>query len=188
MRFDGSPVAGRHKSAFGFSCRGRKAVRMRGNFHGTIRFAGENGFTAVDAKRVRGGFYRSFRRSAASRRANTTSSRSQAIPNHANLTSRATPFTVESKAGNASTELLISATKFRLGQSKDESFAVAFIVAGSNERVGAVSISRNVFTVNENAPLRVSRPGVFPIEATVKLPKPFTGEASYREDQGQPPS
>lgn len=188
VRFDGSPMppAGGRKSAF--TCEGRRAIRERGTFHGTIRFAGENGFTEVGADRARGRFQRSFRRVCrrASPRPEPKPSRSPRLPQRTRFQSDT--LVVESKAGESDTGLFLSSTEFPDGSDKEWDFGLAVVVASRNERVGPVSISRSAFMIGDSSILRASEPGTYPIVATVRPPKPFTGTATYREDRGLPPT
>jgi hypothetical protein len=188
VRFDGSPAPRRGPRGSGLSCKGRKAIRMRGAFHGTIRFSGENGFTGVDAHRAQGRFSRSFRQVCRGTMEKKSGVRPPRQPKSGRPRFQSDTLTVESGPDGSQAGLLISATEFHFGPGKDGAVVLALIVAESSERVGAMTISRSVFTVDEGASLRVTKPGVDPTVATVKLPKPFAGTATYRQDAGLPPT
>jgi hypothetical protein len=190
VRFDGSPIPGKNRGGSERVCKGRKAIRERGAFHGTIRFAGENGFTEVDADQARGRFYRSF--SQVCRRTSPKPAskppRLPRQPKSGQMRFQSDTLNIESRLGDGNTGLFLSRDELRIGPSSKTAFALNLTIASKSERLGQVEISRTVFMVGENAFLRLSEPGTYPILATAKLPKPFTGTATYREDKGLAPT
>jgi len=186
VRFDGSAVPPPRSRGFfmpRIRCQGQAAVRQRGAFHGSIRFAGENDFTEVDGQEARGGFVHAFRRVCH----RPSHKRAVKLPPKFQTPILSDTLILKSKPGSPHTELLVNSSAIDFGRGKPE-FLLAMVAANSRERVGAVAIKRGAFTVGGPSFLRASETGTYPVVATVKLPKPFTGSATYRKDRGLPPS
>jgi len=71
---------------------------------------------------------------------------------------------------------------------ENERIFISLIVVGASERRGRVSIQRAAVAEGDPGSILTSPLGVQPVTATVSLPKPFAGTASYLEEPGQPPS
>lgn len=187
VRFDGSPVRGKRKREGRFSCAGRRGTYESGTFTGTIRFRGEHGFTGVDSQRARGGFVKKFRRSCEPRRSSRSPLSFLSRP-ETEIRSIRNMLIVDSKregrrGGLGIIEFELLSDRKPLGR-----LSLAVIVATSSERVGRVKIDRLYLELGEGEEMLTSRPGADPVTATVAMPGPFSGTATYRDQKGAPPS
>jgi hypothetical protein len=185
VRFEGSPVRRRGREG---SCKGRQTIREAGAFRGTIRFEGERDFTEVDAQRAKGGFYRSFRRVCRKRSWKPDFDIPEEKSSNKRFRSLMTAFIAESRVHGRDTGLAIVEVEAALGPRESESLFLSFVIAAQEERVGKMAIARSLFTEGSRGSLLASEPGARPVLATVALPKPFFGTATYRQDAGLPPS
>jgi hypothetical protein len=181
-----NPAPRRKEGGFPLSCRGRKPIRKTGTFHGTIRFRGEGGFTAVDADNARGGFRKSFRRVCG-----PPGSKKRRSDSRDRLRAAEDPFLTsllqaKSNLDGRSTEFAI--IRLEAGKGEDFENLISFVIAEQRERLGRIQIGRGIFTDGGDRSLLASPPGVLPVEATVNLARPFFGSASFHEDAGLPPT
>jgi hypothetical protein len=196
VRFDGSPVRRNNERKQGrYSCAGPRSIHQRGTFSGVIRFKGEHGFTAIDTRRAEGVLRKSFRRVCKQRQARRQPMSERGLAPPALRAKKKYQF-VEgtllalSWHGGRLTALLINEAELTFGPRQSDRFALSFIAAGTRESVGRMWISRFYVDlgVGEGNELRATPPGTDPVEATVKISKPFSGRATYREDPGSPPT
>jgi hypothetical protein len=64
------------------------------------------------------------------------------------------------------------------------SFSLTFVAAGLQEQRGRVSIRRSVFMEGDSGSVLADKSEAEPTSATVTLPKPFGGMASYAKEPG----
>jgi hypothetical protein len=141
------------------SCKGRKQVVRSGVFVGLIKFRGESGYTRLNAHRVHG---------------TMASPRSWKCPdppgrqpgNAASLPAALGAFTPHGHV-------------FVVAFGDSELLPFRFFIAGTSERVGALSISRSVLV--EGGPASFEASGNLS-SATVSPPKPFAGTASFKRN------
>lgn len=158
-------------------CRGR-AVHLRGQFVGTIRFRGEQGFSSASATRAKGSTTRF-----------CATTRRGAVRAHA--ASRG-PVFLETELGAASrgggrTVTLLDEGFTRLkADGKPGSGEGNSLNVGLEEKRGRVEIDRSALIFRE--PMTVSPLGAVPLTASLAPPAPFSGTVSYREEPGVPPS
>lgn len=184
VRFSGSVIPGFGKR--GKRCKGRDPILQVGSFRGRIRFEGENQFTVVDRARANGVFLRTFRRACEKRDRRRRSDRSSFLPPGLKLPrikKTHTGLTVRSKQEGVRNDFFALATEFEIRvKGKSESFSFALLGVELHQRVGQMAIAREVFSVGEEGSLLVNDPGKYPAVATVTLPKPFSGTATYRQE------
>lgn len=190
VRFDGSPIPqSRKRRGKRRSCRGRPTIRFQGTVRGTVQFRGERGYTKANTRHARGEFSRSFRRVC------RKSSRKPDLPSpHRRWLATKRPgllvntLIARSIVNDRRTEFAILQLKITGGPKKAEPAALSFVIASQGERVGKMAIERSLLTIGDDGSLLVGDPGLQPVTATVALPRPFSGTASYLEETGLPPS
>lgn len=185
VRFVGPPPGRRGPRVSNPRCKGRSPIGEQGTFRGTIRFEGEEGFTAVSAHRATGGFEQSFRR-ICKLPGSKFDIRFQRLARAAERQPLLTFLLAASHAAGVSTELAIIGLESAPGAKRNDSFSL--VVAGRRERLGRVTIERSIFTEGDAGTLLVSEPRVSPLQATVTLAAPFLGSATLTEVPGSPPS
>jgi hypothetical protein len=189
VRFDASaPRKGRR--GHGRICKGRPTIARQGWVRGTIRFAGEHGFTTVDAKRARGGFSRSFRR-ACKRSRRTTKFRPPQAPGAKppSLEFEYSALAAISKSEGVRHEFFAFSSGFEFSRrGKIQTFSLTVLGAASHERRDRVTIQRDAVELADEGAFIVNDPGAYPAVATVTLPKPFSGTATYRQETAASPS
>jgi hypothetical protein len=184
VRFEASPRRRRAPHPANPACRGRRPIDRHGTFRGTIRFEGEEGFTAVGAHRAPGSSSRTFRRICRLRGSKLDVGllrRARALGPRQPLLSL---LLAASKEAGVETELAILGLEPAAGSSRPETFTI--IIGGRRERLGRVGIQRTLFTEGDAGSYLLSAPGVSPIEATVTPPSPFFGSATFHQDAGSP--
>jgi hypothetical protein len=168
--------------AHGRKCPG--PIGERGRFEGTIRFRGEQGYTKVAVRGADGSVIRtspdSCRNGAGAHR---DQARAQADDDSSVLT---TALLATSRRRGLEVRFgVVSAEIEELGE-RELLFNLA--VVSTSERRGRISIVRYGVTQGNAGSIKASPLGVQPVTATVGLPKPFSGTASYLEEAGAPPS
>jgi hypothetical protein len=158
-------------------CGGKRSIHRTGRFEGTIRFRGEQGFSAVSATRVEGVLGR------------RCSPASRARPAPAAQTSGRSPryflthFVAAAKSSRQ-TIVIDSSTLGMLlpdGQLRDPR---TLLLAELEEERGRVSIERSAIVRSE--PIPASPLGTTPVTASLAPQTPFSGLGAYREEAGLP--
>lgn len=164
-------------------CRGRKPVREVGEFRGTIRFDGENGFAHIRSRSARGEVRRHFRRVCKPRPGGVG----------ANAFSELFDGLYDSLQTNLLTAVERSRDRFTMF------VALGFVDDGANEFFGTsgtalvfeklegMRIARVTSVEGDASGLLASAPKKSPVTATVDLPKPFRGSAEFEKAVGSPP-
>lgn len=178
----GKPKVSRPPSAR--RCKGRDPIVERGRFEGAIRFHGEKGFTDVTVQGAKGAVRRVFKRQCSGPDRNRGTGAAAVNP-----TDLDSPLGTALIAGTEDRGRTASLSIVSIEEpSEDEPFFLFVASAGTAERRGRISIERAAVFVNDRENLLTSPLGVEPVTATVSLPKPFSGTASYLEEAGSPPS
>lgn len=184
VRFEG--VRRRTPETFSFGkCRGPDPVEELGHFRGVIRFNGEQGYTRVHASRAWGSVTKSYRRICK-------------LPKWATLP---TPKGPDEESSGLPLTFVAAAAK---GDGKSVSFSavtvesprrglkpgifIGFGMAATNEQQGRVAITRFAMIDFGRKAISVDGNDEEPRSATVSLPKPFSGSASYAKEPGAPAS
>jgi hypothetical protein len=157
-------------------CRGRRAVKERGLFLGSVRFQGERRFTAVRAHRLKGQVIRSYRRVC------------KAPPWYSAFASRSSSYEgkiLDATATADGVKRTFTAIESSVDIGDDEPFRLALVGATRDEKVEGVAIHKSTFALAENV-LPLSRAGKIPVTAKVSPWWPFVGSATYRAEPGQP--
>jgi hypothetical protein len=165
-------------------CKGRNPIHERGRFEGTIRFHGEQDFTAVSVSEAGGTVVRRFKRRCgfgAGKRSNP-----EAATSDGDLGSGLSTTLI---AGNRDHGRTVTFDAFEVDAELDgERLFISLIFATASEHRGRIAIRRGAFIDGTPGSVLTSPPGAQPATATVDLPPPFAGTGSYLEEPGQPPS
>jgi hypothetical protein len=163
-------------------CKGAPTTEQAGRFVGTIRFDGEEDFTAVAATSAKG----------------TVTSRHKLV-----CTETARPLTARqsSKKGRgifidkdfvaaiADDDHSVLLQTVNTSYSEDPvPFEFTLGEAAATEHRGGIAIGRSVEFSTEVDPVEASPLGIEPITATIALPPPLEGTGNYVESPGSPPT
>jgi hypothetical protein len=171
----------RNPSARG--CKGRGPVQESGRFEGTIRFRGEGGFTEVTAKSAKGSVMSRFRHSCGARGERRATGALAAAED----ADTGTALLVEDKSPNRTVGLMI--LNIDAGPSPGEpGLFLSLPIATVTEVLGRMTVAEAAIVEGDRGSLLASPVGIEPRTATVNLPPPFAGTASYLEQAGSPPS
>lgn len=186
VKFD---PAARRPTRKGRLCPGPRPIAMAGTFRGTIRFVGERGFTEVDASRARGSYFRSFRQ-VCEKPEKRHRSRVPRPPGagQSELRPVVTTLLAETDANGRHLEVGFLGLGFAPGPKLPTVEFLSIGIAGSQERVGHVVVSRSALTDASSRSLHLSAPEAEPETATLSLPKPFSGTATHRKEDGSAPT
>ena len=180
VRFDGriDPPAPTPISLW--ECKGRSSIRESGRFRGVIRFSGEQGFTQVRATKAQGTVTKNFRR--VCRLAAWIRALAGALGGSDRAESDLRfPITL-GVAGSKSGGKRISLRTIGLEGPRRGIRPGQFIGFGSadlRERQGQISILRSAAVELDRNSVLLGDKDLEPRTATVSLPKPFGGEATY---------
>jgi hypothetical protein len=154
-------------------CKGRDPILEKGRFEGTIRFHGEQGFTDVAVQAAKGAVVQEFKR-----RCSPQSDRrgGRAAASHENQDSARALIAGTTEHGRSVYFALLS---IEAELDEDEPLVLSLATAGTSERRGRISIQRVAVIPADAGNLLVSPFGVAPATATVSLPRPFAGTASF---------
>ncbi len=190
VRLDDTPLRRGGGKRSGSACKGREDIRWEGIFRGTIEFRGENGYTEVDADRARGGFNRTFRQvcEVKEQRRKPDRPKSGKPPRAPRIDMDYSFLSAQSTTDGRRTEFGLVAAAFDFGGKKAPPTLIPLAFVDTKERVGKVTVSRSAFTIGDEGSLLTGSPEDQPIEATVTLPKPFSGTATYLREVGSSPS
>lgn len=184
VRFDA--VRRRTPETFSFGkCRGPDPVQELGHFRGVIRFNGEQGYTRVHASRAWGSVTKSHRR--------VCKLPKWAIgptPKGPDKESSGLPLTFVAAAGKGDGRSVsfsaVTVESPRRGLKPG--IFIGFGMAATNEQQGRVAIARFAMIDFGRKAISVDDSGEEPRSATVSLPKPFSGSASYAKEPDTPAS
>lgn len=160
-------------------CKGRRPVGERGIFSGNIRFAGEHGYTEVKASRLKGNVVRSYRR-VCKDPARSTASAAKAGIEEAGVGLLAT-----AKQDGVKRYLILGSASIDAGKTH---LALTVAIGALREKIGRVAIDKFSLVFDEVDSVEISPIGAKPLTATIKLPKPFEGTASYLKEGREPPA
>lgn len=187
VRFRGKPFS------FGFPgdkegkrrCRGRRSESESGLFHGTIRFRGENGFTQLNSKHVRGFMDRYYRR-VCRRDPDEDSSFATALKRLIDLLP-VTTLRANARVERTNVRFEAAAIDFRplLGPGVGLAYTIS---AQTVEWDRGMRLTRSVSAEGDDGSFLFRRGRKAPRTATVAPPKPFVGTAKYRKEPGSPGS
>jgi len=168
-------------------CKGKPAIREVGSFDGRIRFHGEMGFTALSVQHAKGALARKFKR--VCKWPAWLSPHGGKKPDHPDGKDSISATTLAA-ASNAGGRI----TAFEFGNlevhetPKHPAISLALARVELREHHGGVRIFRSALIGGNAGSLLTSAAGVTPATATVTLPSPFTGTASYSKTPGSEPS
>lgn len=155
-------------------CKGRSPVREDGIFAGNVRFAGEHGYTAVKASRLKGTVLRSYKR--------VCKRPGRAAASKAKTKAESFGLLAAARRGGVQRDLILG----EVSVGRDLSLTIA--IGGLKEKVGRVAVQKFSIVLDERDSVEISPVGVKPITAEVKLPEPFEGQASYLDEGPGPAS
>lgn len=165
-------------------CRGRDPEFESGLFSGTIRFRGENGFTELDSKSASGYAERRYRR--------VCRPKPKEEPSIGELFERlfglmpVTALRAHDRVDGANALFAAAAIDFR------PIFGPGFLIyafsAQTVERRDGMRLRRSISAEGGDRSFHFRRTRKAPRAATVRAPKPFTGTAKYRKEEGSPAS
>lgn len=162
-------------------CRG--PIHERGRFEGTIRFRGEQGYTKVAVRGAGGSVLRTPPGSCRARGAHPDRARAQARDDRSVLT---TALLATSRRRGLEVRFGVVTAEYE--EREKNELLISLAVVSASERRGRIGILRYGVVQGDSGSIEASPLGVQPVTATVGLPKPFSGTASYLEEAGTPPS
>ena len=165
-------------------CKGRDPIIERGRFEGAIRFHGEKGFTDVTVQGAKGAVRRVFKRQCSGPDRNRGAGAAAVNPTDLDSPLGTALLTGTEDRGRTVSFSIVSIEE----PGEDKPFFLSIASAGTAERRGRISIERAAVVAIDRKNFPASPLGVEPVTATVSLPKPFAGTASYLEEAGSPPS
>jgi hypothetical protein len=188
----GVPSRGR---GLGTVCRGRRAQVESGDFRGTIRFEGENGFSGIDASAGRGFVIRKYRRVCRTsqphlhpkprrHRGQDSKGADQARAALGGL--RANLLTVGGEADGR--RVFMRALSFDSGPKWLRELFGTMLIGATLERRDGIRIERVAMTGAGSNALTVSRGKNKPTRVSVVFPKPMEGRAELVQAKGSPVS
>ncbi len=168
-RTGGSPPSG---------CAGAgRSIHQVGTFSGTIRFRGEEGFTSVSATRAKGSLSRRCATEAGASKAGASNPTRSELFETILVAAARTDRRLISVDSEGFSDLLPN------GEIRNPD---NLVVSHLEEDRGRISIDRSAIV--EAKPVEVTPLGATPVTASLTLPRPFGGTATYREEPGGPPS
>lgn len=178
-------------------CFGRPPTAETGFFDGHLRFRGEDGYTSVSATRAHGEVWSAFRETcelSAGLRAGSMQMRrprdAAPMPGRA-MQSKARKKGQLTQLGAAWTgrkrAVVLSYLSLKIPLKHDKEFSLVFAGAEVLERRGRMEIERSTVVLPDNGALLLAPPAVDAQDATLTLPPPFSGSASYKAQLGAVP-
>lgn len=169
-------------------CRGRRAEREVGHFHGGVEFDGQRLYTRLAVGGLKGELRRSyrqvcwFRRISPEARAHVSSSvpvvRRAAIPN---VGFTVAVLSAQARVGRSLTHFSAINLESPFGIPIPRSERLSIVTAYRQERVGRIRVFRSTFLSTDSGQVRISRRGISPAKARVGLDSPFSGTAFFRD-------
>lgn len=168
-------------------CKGRASIQEVGVFRGQIAFNGEQEFTTLSTRQAKGTVLRSFRRVCKWPPWLTPGpgDKGKKKPKDGAISLTTLAAAARSRAHTTSFEF--SNIELIPGPG-DEGLTYGAASAVLDERRGRIQIRRTAFSDGNEGSLLVSAPGLTPATATVSLPEPFSGSASYSAAPGSKPT
>jgi hypothetical protein len=167
----------------GNGCRGRSAAVALGTFRGSFHFSGEEGFTEIDAASADGVAIQTFRRVCEKRHRSDRPTRASAAARdpETTITVLASLAEIDGRRVGFGAFGIESVNHGR----REVEFG-PFAGASVSEHREGVSIHRTAFLRDAGNGIIITDPKVRPVSASVALPSPFSGTASYLEIPGAP--
>lgn len=164
-------------------CKGHPPIHEVGRFEGTVRFNGEQDFTSVATSGAKGSIVRYFRqvceRAPRVRSGDRLKTRGRVEPDGVQFEA----FEAGSRTRDRTVSLLTLGVEIP-ARGDRPSFSLIFVAARLQEQRGRVSISRSAFVEGDSGSVLADKSEAEPTAATVTLPKPFGGMASYAKEPG----
>ncbi|HET8954030.1 MAG TPA: hypothetical protein VFN18_00055 [Solirubrobacterales bacterium] len=168
----------------GKSCRFARLLFFGGRFHGEVEFAGEPEVAGVNARSGRVDLVRYRKRACKHEHRREGSARPQSSGKQNDEALREVDFfSAEAQPEGRS----VSLNLIRAAESGTGSPATLYI-ASLTETAARVRIVRSAVGNTRSEVLRLGKRGAEPTTATIELPAPFSGSASYAAEPGAPPS
>lgn len=158
-------------------CSGRRPEREIGHFRGTVEFEGQRGFTRLAVGKAPGEVRRTYRRVCRTVRKPAAQASISGSASTTPFGFTITVLTARSRVGRVLTQFNAVNLEAAAGIPGDEAFSLAG--ASLQERVGRVRILRSTLQAVKPGAIKVSRRGVKPIKARLRLGAPFDGSARY---------
>jgi hypothetical protein len=183
VRFHGAPKPPRSHSPVHFECSGKRPIHEVGAFTGTVRFHGEQGFTEFSGHRIRGTVLRRFRRVCSKEPSFTGSFFERRAGSGSGSPPEVTVFTAASQVEGRSVQLLTVGTWLDPSDRGERAW-FGFGEAYLRESRGRVVVNRSANLQTDPGSVLEGPPGQQAVTATVTLPKPFGGTATYSKARG----
>ncbi len=158
-------------------CSGRHPEREVGHFRGTVFFEGQRQFTRLAVGKAPGEVRRAYRQVCRTVHRHSAQASISAGTSATPLGFTITVLTARSHADGALTQFSAVNLQAPLGVPGIDVFTL--VSASLQERVGRVRIFRSTLQTVKPGAIKVSRHGVKPAKARLKLPSPFGGRARY---------
>jgi hypothetical protein len=159
----------------GPDCHGKPSLLERGTFRGTMRFRGEDGYTGISARHIKGYVFRSFRQvcklSVPHKSDRPTKEKSDGVPRELSALGAA----MSSSHRSVSLGFISVVFPRRPGGRR---FSLVIAEAEVRERRGRITIKRSVLLLPDESALIFGPAGDSPT-ATLSLPPPFAGSGTY---------
>ncbi|HEX3240207.1 MAG TPA: hypothetical protein VHR18_08745 [Solirubrobacterales bacterium] len=187
MRFHGKLLRPRHLQAK--HCRGRRPQMAFGDFRGTIRFEGENGYGSVDAAKARGFVIRKYRRVCGSLRSAHPKPKPQKHRGGKGAGQDREvaegPKTNLLTVGGEADGRQVVMRALSIDSSDWISKLIGTLVVGATlERREGIRIERVTVTAAGSNALTISRGEGKPTQVNVLFPKPLEGRAELVQEKG----
>lgn len=160
-------------------CRGRRPEREVGHFRGAIVFEGQQGFTRLAVGKTPGEVRRTYRRVCRAVRKGAAQASISSGASTTPLGFTITVLTARSRLAGAQTRFSAITLQGPLGIHLPGDELFSLVSASLQERVGRVRVMRSTLQSVEPGTIEVSRRGVRPPKAQLKLGAPFSGRARY---------
>jgi hypothetical protein len=168
-------------------CRGRKAEREVGHFHGGVEFDGQRLYTRLAVGGLEGELRRSYRQVCWFRhigpeaRAHVSSS-APVIPRASipEIGFTIAVLSAQARVDRSVTQFSAITVEAPRGLSIPGGSLLSLVAAYRQERVGRIRVRRSTFELLEGGGVKISRRGVRPAKARVALESPFSGRALFR--------
>lgn len=169
-------------------CSGRHPEREVGHFRGTIVFEGQRGFTRLAVGKTPGEVRRTYRQACRTVHKRAAQASISSSTSTTPLGFTITVLTARSRVDGARTQFSAISLQEPVGiPGSSDTFSL--VSASLQERVGRIQVLRSTLQTAKPGAIKLSRHGVKPAKAEVKLGSPFSGRARYvGAKQGSPTS
>ncbi|HET9675890.1 MAG TPA: hypothetical protein VFP21_00120 [Solirubrobacterales bacterium] len=158
-------------------CSGRHPEREVGHFRGTVVFEGQRGFTRLAVGKTPGEVRRTYRQVCRTVHKRAAQASISSSTNTTPLGFTITVLTARSRIGGVRTQFSAISLQEPVGIPGSDTFSL--VSASLQERVGRIQVLRSTLQTAKPGAIKVSRRGVKPAKAKVKLGSPFSGRARY---------